>query len=317
MRTKGRVFRSQLSPSAHSNYTFSLFIRIADITYAIVSFDPSLRIQVIYLDRNFLIHEANPDLTIGAGWDDLSKRQRGKKVFDSGGLWQLYKYNGKYSFSFTSPVFGSIPYKVALVNKDFTSAEVLLHRPYFNTDQPIYPLEYPLDELLFINLLSFGKGVEIHACGVKDSLGRGHLFVGQSGAGKSTMARLWQGVSGVTVLSDDRIVLRKLSGKIWMYGTPWHGDAGLASPGRAPLSRVYFLKHGPKNEILKQGPVESMTRLFTCSFLPFYSSEALDFTLGFFEEVVKAIPCHEIRFLPDRRITEFILSAEHRVLGCP
>ena len=72
------------------------------------------------------------------------------------------------------------------------------------------PLEYPLDELLLQGLLARGRGAEIHACGIADGSGRGLLFVGQSGAGKTTMARLWEGERGITVLSDDRIILRRV-----------------------------------------------------------------------------------------------------------
>ncbi|MBM4128540.1 MAG: hypothetical protein FJ243_00300 [Nitrospira sp.] len=95
-------------------------------------------------------------------------------------------------------------------------------------------------------------------------------------------------------------------GQIWMYGTPWHGEAGLASPEKAPLSGIYFLAHGQKNEMMQQGKVEALSRLFACSFLPFYSHEALDFTLGFFEEVVKSVPCYELRFVPDKGVVGFI-----------
>src|SRR4030042_3540466 len=126
------------------------FVRIADIDFAIFSVDPALSLQIQGANQNFLISEATADVIIEARWDDLSKRLEGKKVFDSGSLWQLYNYNGRYLFSFTSPAFGSVPYKVAIVDKDFMKCEILLHRPYFDTDQPVYPLEYPLDVLLFI-----------------------------------------------------------------------------------------------------------------------------------------------------------------------
>ncbi len=192
------------------------------------------------------------------------------------------------------------------MNKDFSRSEVLLHRTYFDTNQPVYPLEYPLDELHFINFLSLGRGVEVHACGVIDSKGQGHLFVGQSGAGKTTIARIWQNEPDVTILSDDRIVLRKVRNKIWMYGTPWHGEAGLASPARSPLTRIYLLRHGQENELIHQNMVEALSRLFACSFVPFYNPKALDFTLGFFEEVVKAVPSYEFRFKPDKGVVELI-----------
>src|SRR5215469_6722666 len=48
---------------------------------------------------------------------------------------------------------------------------------------------------------------EVHACGVEDSDGRAYHFVGQSGAGKPTTARLWHKARGIHVLSDDRIIL--------------------------------------------------------------------------------------------------------------
>jgi len=330
--------KSKISNSVLVTRHSLLRLSIADITISLLSNDPELKLGLNGTMKKFLIDEARPDVTMEARWSDLSKEIEGTKVFDSGTLWKLYSYNGRYVFSLTSPLLGSTPYKVAEVSSDFSRGEVLLHRPFFDTAQPIYPLEYPLDELLFINFLSLGGGVEIHACGVIDSLGRGHLFAGQSGAGKTTMAKLWQDEAGITVLSDDRIVLRKMQkqtithnekskrliipchletlkqvqgditdyGQIWMYGTPWHGDAGLASPARAPLRRVYFLTHGKKNELIPLRTTESLARLFACSFPPFYNPEALDFTLSFLEGVIKAMPCCELKFVPDERVVKFI-----------
>ena len=97
-----------------------------------------------------------------------------------------------------------------------------------------------------IHRLSRGEGVEVHAVGISDEQGRGHLFLGHSGAGKSTTARLWIDRPGVRILSDDRIILRVREGRIWMYGTPWHGDAGIASPDCAPLDEIYLLEHGAR-----------------------------------------------------------------------
>jgi hypothetical protein len=286
------------------------FVSIADITYAVVSADLSLRPRTNGAVQNFLVYEANPDVTIETGWDDLSATGAGsKKIFDSGAVWQLYQKDGSFLFLLYCPASGSIPYTAALMNKDYTKGRVLLHRPFFDSDQPVYPLGYPLDELLLINLLASGKGVEIHACGVIDSLGRGYLFVGQSGAGKTTVARLWQNEPGVTILSDDRIILRKADQKIWMHGTPWHGDAMLACPGKAPLTRIYFLRHGQENEILRLGKAHAISRLFACSFVPFYNPQGLDFTLRFLEEVMATIPCYELKFVPDKQAVKLLQDA--------
>jgi len=310
--SKIRIQSSESSPRRHSvlsTQSSSLSLRIADITFTIVSVDPNLKLQIQGSTRNFIVPDGVPDFTIEARWDDLfTMEMRGEKIFESGAVWQLYQNKGKYTFYFHASNMGSIPYKMAEAKKDFTRCEVFLHRSYFDPDQAVDPLEYPLDELLFIHFLALGRGVEVHSCGLIDSLGRGHLFVGQSGAGKTTMARLWEDESGITVLSDDRIILRKVDGGLWMYGTPWHGDAILASPARAPLTRVYFLKRGRENELVPLRIAESTANLIACSFLPFYNRKALDFTLLFFEEIFKTVPGYELRFLPDKEVVEFIRS---------
>ena len=281
-------------------------LEVADISLMVRSADPTLKLETEGAMKDFLAGEDQPDARVSAAWSDLSQMSLGQKVFDSDAVWKLYRCNGSHLFSFTSSVFGSVPYKVASFDPSFTSGKVYLHQQYFESEPVLYPLEYPLAELWMVNLLAQGRGAEVHSCGLVNAQGEGHLFVGQSGAGKSTMARLWQSQPGIQILSDDRIVLRKIGQELWMYGTPWHGEAGFGSANRAPLTRIYFLQHGQKNELLPQRPAQAIGHLFTCSFPPCYNPEAVDFTLGFFEEVVQAVPCFALRFLCDETVVEFI-----------
>lgn len=306
---KSTTFPTNSSPYSSRFGPNHFFIKVANIACAVKSVDPSLKLKVEEGTQKFLVNETNPDIAIEVRWDDLSKEEaKGKKIFNSGGVWQLYQRDENFNFRFGYEALGSIPYKIAHVCKDFTRGEISLHQKYFDTGQPIYPLEYPLDQIVFINFLTLGKGVEIHACGLVDFMGQGHLFIGQSGSGKTTMARLWQDEPDVKILSDDRIVLRKLGEEIWMFGTPWHGESGFASPDGVPLKRIYFLSHGQKNDLVLQEETRGVARLLACSFLPFYSSKALDFALGFFEEVVRAIQCYELRFLPNKEVVELIMK---------
>ncbi len=108
------------------------------------------------------------------------------------------------------------------------------------------------------------------------------------------------------MLSDDRIILRRHGEQYWIYGTPWHGEAAFACAARAPLARIAFLRHGLHNALAPQRAARAMGHLFACSFPPFYHADALDFTLQFFHDVVRAVPCDDLIFLPDARVVTFL-----------
>ncbi len=195
-------------------------------------------------------------------------------AFDSGGVWKLRRSADELVFEFRSPRFGAVPYKIARFRPDFSTGEVVLHRPYFSSASHVYPLEYPLDELIFTNLLARRNGVELHGCGVADG-DEGLLFLGFSGAGKSTLARLWRRQPGATILSDDRIILRPGGGRVLMHGTPWHGDEALVAKGPVPLSRVFVLHQGPECAIRALAGAEAVASMFARCFAPFHCADAI------------------------------------------
>jgi hypothetical protein len=266
-----------------------------------MSLDPGL--------RDFEIAPEGSDIQIQVSWTDRLAIPSGEPLFNSGGLWRLFSESNGYRFYFSTPFLGSAPYKAAWFDPKFRRGELVLFRPYFDPVKAIYPLEYPLDELLMIHRLACGEGVETHAVGIVDNAGRGHLFLGHSGAGKSTTARLWKSESGAHILSDDRIIVRLRDGRVWMYGTPWHGDAGIASPSCAPLSRIYLLEHSSRTELVGLSPGRAAAELLARSFVPHHSPEGLQFTLRFLDRVAREIPCSIFRFLPDKSAVEAICRA--------
>jgi hypothetical protein len=150
-----------------------------------------------------------PDIEIQVEWvDDL--RPVGRPVFDSGATWRLYQRDDKFHFDFSAPFYGEQPYRRLLVNGGFTEATIQLNTSC--ADRSSYPgvaLSYPLDELLVMHYLAQESAIEFHASGIVPKDGIGNLFVGHSGAGKSTTTRLWTERENVEVLSDDRIIVRR------------------------------------------------------------------------------------------------------------
>jgi hypothetical protein len=226
-------------------------------------------------------------------------------AFDSGGVWKLRRSADELVFECRSPKFGAAPYKVGRFRLDFSRGEVVLHRPYFPAARSCYPLEYPLDELIFTNLLSRRNGVELHGCGVVDE-DEGLLFLGFSGAGKSTLARLWLRHTGATILSDDRIILRMCDGRVMMHGTPWHGDAALVAKGPVPLSRLFVLHQGPECAVRPCAGSEAVASLFARCFAPFHCADAVAATLETLEQTVGLVACANLWFTPNDAAIDFI-----------
>ncbi len=285
--------------------TQRLAFRVGGTSFGLFS-DDGIELMLDPGLRDFVVEPSFGDIQIQVEWTDALEIPSGEPLFNSGGLWRLFEESGGYRFYFSTPYLGASPYKAAWFDPEFKRGHLVLFRPYFDESKPIYPLEYPLDELLMIHRLACGEGVETHAVGIVDEAGQGHLFLGHSGAGKSTTARLWQSESNAQVLSDDRIILRVRDGRIWMYGTPWHGDAGIASPESAPLSRLYLLEHSDKTELETLSPGRAAAELFTRSFVPHHSPKGLQFTLRFLDRVAREIPCSIFRFLPDKSAVEAI-----------
>ena len=283
-------------------------LSVGGISFAVESCDS----MDLALDRAFvpfLTDARSCDIEVKAGWAPSLSLPAGRPLFASGGLWNAYEENGGMAFYFRTEFLGDAPYKKAWFDKTFSTGRVWLLKRYFQTGAAVNPLEYPLDELLMIHKLSTGLGMEVHSCGVVTDDGRGRLFVGHSGAGKSTTSRLWMHRPGVCVLSDDRIILRQHGNEFRMYGTPWHGDAGLAAQASNRLDRIFLLEHASKNEIFPLEPARAAAELLARCFVPFHSGEGLANTMRLIESIVKKVPVSVFRFIPGSSAVEEILRA--------
>jgi hypothetical protein len=251
------------------------------------------------------------DIRIQVRWTRTLLPRPGHKRFDSGTTWRLYEDAAGFQFDFNSPVFGERPYKRLLIDKGFRHATLQMSEESFKGFPYVpEPLEYPLDELLIMHRLTQENAIELHSCGIVGPDGTGNLFVGHSGAGKSTTTRLWAALEDVEILSDDRIILRRdESGnpsRMRMYGTPWHGEAAYASPGSAPLARMFILEHGRGNVLTRLSPGQAVAELFARGFVPFHRHEYVDSALTFLQELVGVVPCYHYAFEPNEAAVERI-----------
>jgi len=226
----------------------------------------------------------------------------GEKIFESPPIWSLYRDNGTSLLR----IFENMPGygRTLVLPQDLENTDL-----YFDdtTGKFYNPFFGPTIELLMVNYLAQGRGVIIHGCGIKHD-DQGLLFVGESGAGKTTMAKIWSQETDVEVLSDDRTLVRKKGDHFVMYGTPWHGEGKFGSPGSVKLDQIFFIKHAKENSISKSNNAHSVTQFLQCSFPPFWDAAGMEYAMDVFSDLAAVIPCRMLSFKKDSSILEFINS---------
>lgn len=104
--------------------------------------------------------------------------------------------------------------------------------------------------LLYAFATASKQTLEMHAA-VIERKGHGFLFLGHSGTGKSTHARMWMAAfEDAKLLNDDNPILRILeNGEVHVYGSPWSGKTPCYINREVPVGAIVQLAQAPYNRI--------------------------------------------------------------------
>ena len=142
--------------------------------------------------------------------------------------------------------------------------------------------------------------LEMHAS-VTLFQGRGYLFLGKSGTGKSTHSRLWlENIEGTSLLNDDNPIVRiGDDGVARVYGSPWSGKTPCYVNDSAPVGAFVRIRQCKENRIEPMKVVEAYASLYTsCS--GFKADRAMaDGLHDTMEQLVSTVPSFILDCLPD------------------
>jgi len=141
--------------------------------------------------------------------------------------------------------------------------------------------------------------LELHASVVTRG-GRGFLFLGKSGTGKSTHSHLWlEHIPGTELLNDDNPVLRVVDGAARVFGSPWSGKTPCYKAQDAPVGAIVRLVQAQHNRIERLSAVQAYASVMaSCSgFRPIRTlADAQHETLSL---IAQQVPCYHLECLPD------------------
>ncbi len=164
------------------------------------------------------------------------------------------------------------------------------------------PLFQPFGSVLMVVLAHHQDDVLVHASGVLEN-GSGRLFTAVSGTGKSTMAGIWKN-EGATVINDDRLWLRKIGDRWYMFNTPMPYYA--QKPLMAPLNQIFLLRQSPENEIEKLSGINAAMRFMANGIQHFYDKEMTGRHLDRILDIASQVPIYDCGFRPTREVVEEI-----------
>jgi len=169
------------------------------------------------------------------------------------------------------------------------------------------PNPYSVDTLLRVVhslLLARAGGLLLHASGgIRE--GRGFLFSGVSGAGKTTMARL--APPEVRLLTDEISYVRGGGEGFRVFGTPFAGELGIQGEDvSAPLAAIYLIEHGPANRLAAVAESDAARQLMRNTLFFARDAELVAAVFATVCELVRVIPVFRLEFLPDSRVWELV-----------
>ena len=273
--------------------------------------DRDLNLSPSESQEGFLKSEGDPDLTIDVTTGRVEippkafpvfrapyvEEVNGVQVKKSDRFWTVYSLEDDILIHTTLPLSETDREALLFINPREKRWSLVIDTDSIEPD----PMRYPLDGLIIYYITALNGDIFIHGSGVEQR-GRGYIFTGASGRGKSTIARIFS-EAGARVIHDDRLVIRKTGGGYRMYNTPVYSDE---KPYDAELSNIFVIDHGIENIAVSYLPVEAIGAVMANCIQHHWNRELIGTLTESLHLFTAAVPVSRLKFLPDRDVVNYI-----------
>lgn len=142
--------------------------------------------------------------------------------------------------------------------------------------------------------------LEMHAA-VIERKGHGFLFLGHSGTGKSTHARMWlSAFDDAQLLNDDNPILRiEENGEMHVYGSPWSGKTPCYINREVPVGAIVQLAQAPHNKIWPLRLPEAYAYMLSSASGLKIEPKMMDALYDTIARVIQTVQVYKMECLPD------------------
>lgn len=181
------------------------------------------------------------------------------------------------------------------VDDDYKQATVAVHDEL--------ALKHALMNLYSSFIVHHNWGLLLHSsCAIEE--GRAHVFMGHSGAGKSTAAKLSYPRK---LLSDEATILKITEENITVFNSPFRSELQSTDhQENCPLGSIQLLEQSRSNKRLKLKKSEALLQITDKVFFWSYKAEEPAKIFRLLKLVVNEIPVYELHFQKNNTFWELI-----------
>lgn len=161
------------------------------------------------------------------------------------------------------------------------------------TAEPYYEITAILRAICYVVLENY-SGFFLH-CSCLEYNGEAYVFTAKSGTGKSTHSRLWRKVFGekVTMINDDKPIVRLIDDTFYIYGTPWNGKHNISNNIKVPIKSIFYLHQSKENKAVQCDPISAISKLLSQTVLP-DNKASMNNLLTMLEKLISTTPMFDL-----------------------
>lgn len=206
-----------------------------------------------------------------------------------------HTFDGKAVFDFK---FGDKPAGLLICSNEYRQAELHLCATFRKAG---------LDNALMVlyALATARLNTVLFHAAVVSKDGKGYMFLGKSGTGKSTHARLWlNNIAETELVNDDNPVVRIQADGAWVYGSPWSGKTPCYKDLAMPLGGVVLLSQAPYNKIARLGGLQAYAAIVPSISGKRWDASIADGLHNTENKMAQTVPTYYLECLPDAAAAE-------------